>query len=460
MLDFTFEMYKPEMIETLKNFIKIESVKSASQPNMPYGKGLFDALMYIQSTSERMDLECVNLFGQMAYVDYGYGDDMLAVLLHIDVVPAGEGWTMPPFEGIEKEGRIYGRGAVDNKGPAVCALYALRALNDNCVQLDKKVRLIFGTDEETGWGDIEFYKKHENLPSIAFSPDGRYPVINTEKGLLHAELTVDASEPQENGVRVVSFIAGTRPNVVPHTAECLISAPFSTIQQSLQTYVCPIGATLSCEEAEGGLVRILAIGKGAHGSMPEKGINAASSILQYLNTLPLASGRLTQALYTLAAKIGTDVNGQGCGLDVSDDISGRLTLNLGTISVKDGRLSASIDIRYPISYSREWIEEKLGEHFLEFSRHILHALDPHHVPEDSELVTTLKQAYTEITGEEAYCLSTGGATYARAFKNAVTFGPLFPDQPSVEHGPDEYIEIDSLFKNAEIIANAIIKLCG
>ena len=189
MLDFSFEPYKQEMIETLKNFIKIESVKSASQPNMPYGKGVFDALMYIQSASEKMDLDCVNLFGHMAYVDYGYGEEMVGILTHIDVVPKGDGWTLPAFDGVEKDGKIYGRGAIDNKGPAIAALYAIRALSDNCIQLDKKVRLMFGTDEESGWGDIKFYKEHEPLPDIAFSPDGDYPVINAEKGLLHIELT-------------------------------------------------------------------------------------------------------------------------------------------------------------------------------------------------------------------------------------------------------------------------------
>ena len=169
MLDFSFEPYRHEMVEVLKNFLKIKSVKTTPQPNMPYGKGIFDALMFVQSTAERMDLECVNLFGHMAYVDYGDGDQMLGILTHIDVVPAGDGWTMGAFSGTEKDGRIYGRGAIDNKGPAIASLYAIKALSDNCTQLNKKVRLIFGADEESGWDDMEFYKKHESLPDIAFS---------------------------------------------------------------------------------------------------------------------------------------------------------------------------------------------------------------------------------------------------------------------------------------------------
>ena len=459
MLDFSFEPYRQEMIEALKDFIKIESVKSAGQPNMPYGKGIFDALMYVQSTAERMDLECVNLFGHMAYVDYGDGDEMLGILTHLDVVPKGEGWTVPAFEGVEKDGRVYGRGAIDDKGPAIAALYALKALSDNCVQLDKRVRLIFGADEESGWADMDFYKKHEIWPDIAFSPDGEYPVINSEKGLLHVTLSVEDAETDGEGVRVKSLNAGTRVNVVPNKADCLITAPISTIKKSLDGYKCPIGAEFACEDAGDGLVHIMVTGKSAHGSRPEQGINAAAALVQYLGTLPLCSGTLSQGIYDLANHIGTYYNGEPIGLDVSDERSGRLTFNLGTLSLSGNTLKAGLDIRYPISVKPEFVKEKLEDHLNRFDICYTHALDAHFVPEASELIVKLKKAYSEITGEEAYCLAIGGATYARAFENAVTFGPVFPGQPSVEHGPDEYIEIDVLIKNAKIIANAIIKLC-
>ena len=188
------------------------------------------------------------------------------------------------------------------------------------------------------------------------------------------------------------------------------------------------------------------------------GINAAVSLLQYLGTLPLAEGGIENAIQTIIEKIGTHIYGEGIDLDVSD-YSGRLTFSIGCVNIKDSALSVKIDIRYPVSYTLEFIDEKLNEHFGCFNIRHLHALPAHHVPEDSPLVSTLKEAYTEMTGEKAYCISIGGATYARAFENAVTFGALFPGRPSVEHGPDEYIEIDDLFKNAEIIANAIIKLC-
>ena len=459
MLDFSMEPYKKEMIETLKGFIKIESVKAAALPNMPYGKGIFDALMYVQSTAERMDLECVNLFGYIAYVDYGYGDEMLAILTHADVVPQGEEWTMPAFEGVERDGRIYGRGAIDDKGPAVAALYALKALSDNCIQLDKKVRLIFGADEETSWTDMDYYKAHEQIPDIAFSPDGEYPVINVEKGVLHVELTLACPPAQSEGVAIRTFSSGTSVNVVPSRACCVIHAPLDIIRKSIDAYTCPAGGALTCE-ADNGCVRITASGRSAHGSRPEEGINAAAALLQYLGTLPLTSGEAERAVYALAEKIGATLHGENMRLDLSDDVSGHLTLNLGYLRLRDGVLKAGIDVRYPVSFSREDVEAKLKEHLSMFEYRCVHAIRPLHVPKDSELIKTLGQVYRDNTGQEPYCLAIGGATYARAFDNAVTFGPLFPGQPKVEHGPDEYIEIDSLVKNAQIIADAIIRLCG
>ncbi len=459
MLDFSMDPYKKEMIETLKGFIKIESVKNDALPNMPYGKGIFDALMYVQSEAERMDLDCVNLFGRLCYVDYGDSEEMLGILTHVDVVPKGEEWTLPAFEGVEKDGKIYGRGAIDNKGPAVAALYAIKALSDNCMQLNKKVRLIFGADEETTWTDMDYYKQHEQIPDVAFSPDGEYPVINVEKGLMHIELSLKCAPTQAAGVTIQAIDAGTRVNVVPNRAACVIGAPFELIQKSIAAYACPIGTTLSCQNYNGN-VRIVAGGKSAHGSRPEQGINAITALLQYLNTLPLAAGSAENAVYALAEKIGCTLHGENIGLNLSDEVSGQLTLNLGTLSLSNGVLKIGLDVRYPVSSTRADIEAKIKEQFAGFEYKCVHALDSLYVPEDSELITTLKQVYKDNTGNDPYCLAIGGATYARAFKNAVTFGPLFPGQPSVEHGPDEYIDIDSLIKNAQIIADAIVRLCG
>ena len=369
---------------------------------------------------------------------------------------------MPPFQGVEKDDRVYGRGAIDNKGPAIAALFALRALNDNCVQLNKKVRLIFGTDEETSWADMRFYKEHEPLPDIAFSPDGQYPIINAEKGLIHVELIrkFAPGEKDDGAYRSCALIRVRVPTWC-RIKRCASSARrFRSYKKASQR--------MPTRPAQRWNARTLA--SRACASRPParartvRGRTTASTrrgaLLQYLNTLPLASGEPEQTIQTLAAKIGTDKHGEHLDLNITDETSGRLTCNLGTLSVTKEEVRVQIDIRYPISLQERFVKETLGKHFGEFDFEYKHTLPSHYVPEDSELITKLKEAYSEITGEDAYCFAIGGATYARAFDNAVTFGPLFPGKPSVEHGPDEYIEIDTLMKNAQIIANAIIKLCG
>jgi succinyl-diaminopimelate desuccinylase len=454
------DYYKDEMVEDLARFIKIPSVKDAPEPNMPYGRGIFDALMYILNRADKMDFECVNLFGHMGYIDYGDGDEMLAILTHIDVVPAGEGWTKEAFGGEIDNGRVYGRGAIDNKGPAIAALYALKALSDNSVTLHKKVRLIFGCDEESGWSDMLFYKQHESLPDIAFSPDGDYPIINAEKGLIQFRLTAQNSKIAGEGIQILQLFSGERANIVPNKAECLLKAALVDIQKAIAVYQDERGAVISANQTDEGVL-VTVNGKSAHASRPEAGVNAAAALIVFLSTLPLAEGSVNQAVMLTAQAIGHTLHGENCGLDVSDDRSGRLSFNLGMAHAADDKFSIVIDIRYPISYTEEIIRQKISDAFeSDFKITLMHTLDPHYLDENSELIQKLKEAYEETTGEKAYCVAIGGATYARAFENAVTFGARFPQNPHLEHGPDEYIEIGDLVLNAKIIANAIVRLCA
>lgn len=461
MFDIYMEQYKDEMLRDLVRFIKIQSVKGDPEPNKPYGKGIFDALMFIHDIAGKMDFECVNLFGHLAYIDYGKGDETLAILTHVDVVPAGEGWTKPPFGGEIENGRVYGRGTMDDKGPAIAALYALKAISDNFINLNKKVRIIFGCDEESRWTDIDYYHKHEPQPDIAFSPDGNYPIINAEKGLAHVELHAKPTPFAGDGIRILKFESGERPNIVPNKAACLIAADAGLVCSALAGYTDPRGATFEMRETPDG-IEISAAGKSAHGSRPAEGINAAAALMVFLTTLPLAGGGVNELVKFTVQKIGLTYSGENLGMVLSDEVSGPLTLNIGAVHYSEGgKFTLVLDLRYPVSYTPDFILGKVNENFAStFEIEVVHALGPHFLPEDSDLIVKLKEAYEEITGEKAYCMSEGGATYARAFKNAVTFGPKFPGKPSLEHGPDEYIEIDELIMDAKLIANAVIKLCG
>lgn len=460
MVNISMEKYKKEMVEDLKKLIAIESTKGETKPNMPYGKGPFDALMYIIDRAEELGLSGHNLFGHLAYIDSHEADEMLAVLTHLDVVPAGEGWNTPPFEGVEKDGRIYGRGAIDNKGPAIATLYALYAIQEEGIALNKKVRLIFGCDEESGWGDMEEYKRSQPMPDMAFSPDGSFPIINCEKGTLHIELFKPIENIAMEGIYLIDFHSGERANVVPAKASCKIKAKGEALPAMVELFNEASPVQIHVEQ-KGGYYELTAIGKSAHGSTPEKGDNALTYLVSFLNTLPIANGDLEQAVFSLGKYIGNTVFGERLGLD-HRDYSGRLTCNVGVFHAQDNQIRIALDIRYPMCLTREEVLTRLQDTFGKegFAINILHELPSHFISEDTFLVQTLKSVYEECTGQDAYCLAIGGATYARAFENAVTFGATMPGEEGVEHQPNEYIEIDRLVELSQILVNAIVRLCN
>ena len=460
MLDFSLAPRKDEMIDALCRILKIESVKSPAQGNMPYGKGVFDALIKTLGIAEKLDFDSVNFYSHLGYVEYGDGDEMFAIVTHLDVVPAGDGWTVPPFDGTVKDGRIYGRGAIDDKGPAIAALFALSAIKENCISLNKRVRLIFGCDEESGWSDMDFYKKNGGeIPTMAISPDAEFPIINAEKGLLHlvAKKKAYPINEQSGGLIVRSLSAGERVNVVPAVCTCEISGNAQAVIQMMDIFNEDSPVKVTAEEINAG-VRLTAHGFSAHGSKPDAGKNALTYMMQFLNMLPLRKNAISDAIYELAEQIGLQTDGTNLGIAAQDE-SGALTLNLGYFKTTEEGVEAGIDIRYPIHSDKETILSKINGRFKELTIREEFSRAPHFVLEDSPLVQGLKQAYEEVTGDKAYCMTMGGATFARAFPNSVAFGALFPGQEGTEHQPDEYIEIDSLVKVADIIANAILVLC-
>lgn len=458
MLDFPMVKYKHEILELLAGIIAIPSVKGKAELNMPYGKDVFRALMYMLDQAERMDLESVNLFGHMGYASYGTGKETIGILTHLDVVPPGDGWDTDPYTATIKDGRVYGRGAVDNKGAAAAALIALYALKENCFTPGKQIKVFFGCDEESSWGDIDYYKA--NYPEIDYvvTPDAMFPIINREKGVVHVRLIKKAKKSAE-GIAVRSMWGGTRANVVPNSAGCILSAKGDQIAALADIFNedSPVKLTVTSED---GGIKIAAKGKAAHGSHPEEGDNAVTHLLAFLNTLPLSDGDVEKFIYDMNELIGLATDGERLGIKMEDELSGALTVNMSCLKLTDDEASCTLDIRFPISSTVDAIYGKVESVMKE--RGIvcepLHNMEAHYVSEDTKLVTDLKNVYKEVFGEEGRCICCSGATYARAFKNSVAFGPIPEDRPSTEHGPNEYIEIDDLVKLAEALATAMVEL--
>lgn len=447
------EARQAALLESLRESVRIPSVQGAASEGCPYGQGVRRCLDHALETAEKLGLTCVDMDHQMGWCEYGDGPEMIAVLGHLDVVPEGEGWSFDPFGGEIRDGKIFGRGTMDDKGPTMAALYALAAIRDTGLPLRRRIRLLLGTNEETGSQDMKYYRAHGGeLPVMGFTPDGEYPVINGEKGIVN--VTYHKDYAQTGDVRLTRLSGGSAPNVVPAAARAEIACPAELAErlasESTETVVWtprPGGAVLEVR------------GVSAHGSTPELGENAIGRMMQALAALPLRGGA-AEAVRFLAEKIGMETGGESLGIALRDDISGSLTLNLGTVEGDETGLTVRINYRYPVTKRLEDCEPILRRAFGEAGFALTEQIHKAslYVPADSELVRTLLEVYARETGLPAAPKSIGGGTYAKSMPNIVAFGPIFPGDEVREHKPDEFIEIDKLMRNAQIIAEAMYQL--
>ncbi|MCI5766124.1 MAG: dipeptidase PepV [Clostridiales bacterium] len=451
-LNAIIESMHDEMIDTLQKWIRVPSVKGEAAPGAPFGKEVRSMLDMALADCEQMGFKTQNFDGYIAHADLGEGsdEDALAILAHLDVVPEGDGWKYPPYGAVIENGRMYGRGTSDDKGPAVAALYAMKAVKDVGIPLRRKVRLILGCDEESGWEDIAHYNKVATMPRMGFSPDASYPIINIEKGICRLELHGVLSN---EGLQVIAFNNGERPNVIPGRASALVAGDAATVAQA-EAAAKKLDIPAEVQLTDKG-VSITVTGISGHAAYPETARNANGEMLLLLRELGVQGD-----LRLLADKIGLDYKGEGLEISVSDGISGYLTCNLGIIRAGEGGVYATLDIRYPVMTNPDMIIKNVSASLPAMRVDAMEVKEPHHVPAGSELVQNLLDAYHEVTGYERKCLYTGGGTYARSLQEGVAFGASFPQDEDLAHQANEYADIEGLYKNIKIFALAIVKLAG
>ena len=451
-LNAIIESMHDEMIDTLQKWIRVPSVKGEAAPGAPFGKEVRSMLDMALADCEQMGFKTQNFDGYIAHADLGEGsdEDALASLAHLDVVPEGDGWKYPPYGAVIENGRMYGRGTSDDKGPAVAALYAMKAVKDVGIPLRRKVRLILGCDEESGREDIAHYNKVATMPRMGFSPDASYPIINIEKGICRLELHGVLSN---EGLQVIAFNNGERPNVIPGRASALVAGDAATVAQA-EAAAKKLDIPAEVHLTDKG-VSITVTGISGHAAYPETARNANGEMLLLLRELGVQGD-----LCLLADKIGLDYKGEGLEISVSDGISGYLTCNLGIIRAGEGGVYATLDIRYPVMTNPDMIIKNVSASLPGMRVEAMEVKEPHHVPAGSELVQNLLDAYHEVTGYERKCLYTGGGTYARSLQEGVAFGASFPQDEDLAHQANEYADIEGLYKNIKIFALAIVKLAG
>lgn len=451
-LDAALNALEGDMIETLQRWIRVPSVRAdRSADNAPFGAEVRRALDTAMADIRRLGMTPRDIDGYCCDAEIGTGEETVAVLAHLDVVPEGDGWDHDPYGGEIVDGRLIGRGTSDDKGPGVAALFAMKAILDAGIPLKRKCRLILGCDEECGMQDLEYYEKKIGLPEMGFSPDASFPLINTEKGIMQMQLNAPLADE-----RLVSIACGTRANVVPGTAVTVLRGDWR--EQAADAFDvededCAIEAELAGENT-----KITVTGVPAHASTPEKGKNAAKMLLAVLHKLDI--GGAPVALLDETCAEGSA--GEALGIAGSDAVSGPLTINLGLLSAEEGALSVTFDCRYPVFFDDKTISSTVEKRLAPagFVMAPCHASHPHHVPESSELVSKLMAVYNGITGENAKPFAIGGGTYARHLQEGVAYGMLFPGDLELEHQANESIDLKNFARAARIYAYAIVALCA
>ena len=422
------ESHKDEMLGLLSELVAIPSVQGEALEGKPFGEEPARALAFMLEKCREYGFAVENVDNYAGSADFGAPEPELAILSHLDVVPAGSGWSSDPFTLTADGDKLIGRGAIDDKGPAVATLFALRAVRELGIPLKKGVRLIFGTNEENGSADLAYYRSKRELPPMVFTPDGEYPVINAEKGMLR----VYFSAPFNNGA---IYDEGGVINAVPQ--------------------LCSYDVRLE-ENGDVSLNYGKMKGVSAHASTPEKGDNAITKFLTFNNYGVPMLKKLAE-LFPHG-----EFNGKSCGLGFSDPISGEMTCVLSILYTKEGRLHGGIDIRFPLDRKKAEISDIICGKLREagFDIDSCEGVEPHCTDENSTFVQALLKTYERVTGEKGHCIAIGGGTYVHEIEGGVAFGAEFPGKDYHMHSPDEFITVGELLKNAELMAEAIIEICG
>lgn len=469
--------YREEMIRTLQELISIKSVAAETDGNAPFGRGVQDAFEYMlkKAVDEGFATENIdNYGGHIEFGGYildeegeviGTSEEIMGILGHLDVVPEGKDWDYDPYGGQLVDDRIYGRGAIDDKGPTVAAFYAMKALKDAGVIPEKKVRLILGLDEETGWKGMEYYLKHCKQPNFGFTPDGEFPAIHGEMGILIFDLAkkINKSPTNTKGVVLRTVTGGNAANMVADHARAVINAnSYDDIQHKLTEFRKSTDYNINSRRL-GKSLEITTFGVSSHGARPGSGLNAISILMQFLGEITFENEDVNEFINFYNNHIGFDLCGDLLGCGFEDEPSGKLILNVGMIKIDEGAATLTINIRYPVTLDEGQVYNSILPVVNKYNLGVVkkNHQPPIYKPKDDKIVCTLMDIYKRHSGDmDCEPIVIGGGTYARAVPNTIAYGASFPGDPSLAHQKNEYITVTNLMKSAKIFADAIFELAG
>jgi succinyl-diaminopimelate desuccinylase len=459
------EKRKDALIHDTQELLHIKSLLDEENTSVeaPLGKGVKQALDFMLNLGEKDGFTPKNVGNLAGHLEFGQGEELLGILCHVDVVPEGDGWSSDPFGADIRDGKIYARGALDDKGPTMAAYYAMKIVKELDLPLAKRVRMIIGTDEESKWRCVDHYFEHEEMPTLGFAPDADFPIINAEKGIADFDMVQKKSGSDETdaAVEIISFVSGRRYNMVPDYAKAtlLVKGNGEDIVQQFTDFMKQFELEHGNHIENGALV-LEVKGVSAHGMEPKNGKNAGLFLAEFLSKLSL-DAKASHYFQFVSRYFFEDSRGVNLGVAYEDEMSGDLTINPGKFSYaaeSGGRIGMTC--RYPVTNNMETSKGILDALLTKEGFAIDNFSDskPHYVDEKEFLIQTLKKVYEEQTGEKAELLAIGGGTYARSLKAGVAFGPLFPGRADIAHQKDEHMFIEDLLKATAIYAKAIYEL--
>ena len=459
---------KERMIKDLQELIQIPSYYSKSNnPKYPFGENINKALEYTLDLGQRLGFKTKNIDGYCGYIEFGEGDELIGIIGHLDVVPEGENWTYPPFSGAIANNCIFGRGAIDDKGPVIASLYAMKYVMETA-KIKKRVRLILGLNEERNWNCIKYYKAHEEIPSIGFSPDADFPCIYAEKAVLTQEIKADISQFKNFDIKITNIDCNNNAtNVVPKICSAILSIDTNKIKSddfinNLKNIINNSGFEIDIYKIADEEIKLTSHGISAHAAHPDLGINSISRLIIILDKIFKVYGYTIDLFDFFTKYIGLQFDGKNVGINFEDE-SGRLTLNVGYIGIENNFIKIKMNLRVPVHTDITKIGAAFIKNTCEYinldfdTSHYMPAL---YIEPNSELVQSLCKIYNEETNSSCKPIAIGGATFARAFPNCISFGANFPGDKDMCHQTDEFISIDKLLLACKIYAKAILFLQG
>lgn len=452
--------HKEDLLKDLFDLLSVRSILGTDiTEETPFGSGPREALDLILSFGKRDGYKTKLVENKAGHIEVGQGEELFGILGHVDVVPVVEAdWTSHPFKPEIRDGKIFARGSLDDKGPTMAAYYAVKLLDKLGVKWNKRVRVIVGSDEETGFRCVEAYFKHEEQPASGFTPDAMFPLVYAEK----ARATFDhklkfVSEDGQYNYKLVKFNGGQVLNMVIASAKAELEGDSADIKEKFENFLAQ--EKLEGEVEVGNTIKLTLKGKAAHGSTPQYGINGATKLAEFLSTLGLDNNGKNFVDY-IVEKLANDPFGEKLGINYADDEMGEATYNYGILEYDLERKIGvvSTDCRHPKKF--DLVGRLNGIKVNNIDIEVTSTKEAHYVPKDDELVTTLMDVYRKHTGDtknDAFVL--GGGTYARCLKKGVAFGLLFPGKEDTMHQANEYLEVEDLLLATAIYAEGIYKLC-